>query len=261
MSPAWCSFCVLRENSGTRHRVTVTKCLQDTLTEDCWGAPNLSFKRVFTPAHLCIGVFTISCFSLCYCSKPTKSLSPAEILEALLDLPPYPSPPMTEENESNESYQLIVQGCTAPELVLLGYKNMIQKLINRKVEAISIEGDLQWILSEHGTIITLTVVPEDTLAFVIDDEHYGKHYVTAGWVIPKGRAAEINTESEYVRWDRDGNDLLCSARIVTNTFRSFISSTGEGWLSANCIVLDFIYAEWDAHGHGFYESSTGSGSW
>ena len=168
---------------------------------------------------------------------------------------------MTEENESNESYQLIVQGCTAPELVLLGYKSAIQRLVRKEIEANNIEGDWQWILSEYGTILTLTVVPKDTLAFVIDDEHAGKHYVTVGWILPKGRAAEIIMESEFVKWDRDANDLSCSARIVTNTFRSFISSTGEGWLSANSLVLDFIYAEWDAHGHGFYESSTGSGSW
>ena len=206
--------------------------------------------------YLFIGFVILNCTSLIACSKPTKPLSPAEILEALLDLPPYPSPPMTEENESNESYQLIVQGCTAPELVLLGYKSAIQRLVRKEIEANNIEGDWQWILSEYGTILTLTVVPKDTLAFVIDDEHAGKHYVTVGWILPEGRAAEIITATEYVKWDRDANDVWCTAKIVQSIMKSFIASSGEGWLKAGV-----FYAEWDAHGHGYYTTGGQKYEW
>ncbi len=194
-----------------------------------------------------LGLVILICTSQNGCSKPTKPLSADEILEALLDLPPYPSPPMTEENVSNESYQLVAQGCTGPNLVLLGYKSKIQRLISKEIEAINIEGDWQWISSEYGTTITLTVVLKDTLTFVMDDEHDGKHYVTVGWILPKGRAAEIITATEYVKWNRDDNDLSCTAKIVQSIMKSFIASSGEGWLKAGS-----FYAEWDAHGHGYY---------
>ena len=216
----------------------------------------MSFKQTYTLSHLCIGIFIISCFPLCSCSKPTKPLSPAEILEAMLNLPPYPSPPLTDENASNESYQLVADGCTGPELVLLSYKSWIQRLISKEIEAINIEGDWQWMLSEYGMIFTLTVVPKDTLTFVIDFEQYNQHRETNGWILPKGRAAEIITATEYVKWDRDDNDLWCTAKILQSIQRSFIASSGEGWRRAGV-----FYAEWDAHGHGYYTTGGQKYEW
>ncbi len=167
---------------------------------------------------------------------------------------------MTDENASNESYQLVVVSCKAPELILLGYKSWIQRLISKEIEAINIEGDWQWILSEYGSTLTLTVVPKDTLTFVMDLEEYDQHREINGWILPKGRAAEIITETEYVKWNIDANDLSCSAKIVQSSFKSFISSSGEGWLRTSS-TLEFFYAEWDAYGHGYYTTGGQKYDW
>ncbi|MGY5877000.1 MAG: hypothetical protein RTU30_14715 [Candidatus Thorarchaeota archaeon] len=201
--------------------------------------------------------------SLTACSKPTKSLPPNEIVEALLDLPPYPNPPLTEENTSNESYQAAVNHCNGADYWLLWYKSMIQRFLVNEIEAVNSNGDWQWILSEYGSTHTLTVVPKDTLTFVLDVELYGgRHIKTVGWIIPDGYAAEIITEGEHVRWNRDANGLWFTAGSMTNPVRSFISPSGQGWLSWSATIENnYIRIVWDGQGHGYYESSYGSGSW
>jgi hypothetical protein len=207
------------------------------------------------------------------CSKPTQPLSPNEIVEVLLDIPPYPSPPLTEDNASNESFLVVVNQCNGADYSLLGYKSRMQRLLVNKVEAVNIEGNWQWILNEYGSITTLTVVPKDTLSFVLDVEHYGRHFITVGWIVPNGRAAEIIVEGgplqeEYLSWNWVANDLWFSCGIRRNPVRSFMSSTGQGWLAWDgwygqmTLTEHYFYAAWNSYGHGYYESSQwGSGSW
>lgn len=190
----------------------------------------------------------------------------------LIDFPPYPSPPLTEDNASNESFQAVVNHCK-DDLSLLGYKSSIQRLLVNEVEAVNSEGDWQWILNEYGTTTTLTVVPKDTLTFVLDVEHNGRHFITVGWVLPNGRAAEIIVEGgplqeEYLSWNWVANDLWFSrGSSRRNPVRSFMSSSGQGWLawdgySGQMIFTErYVHAAWDSYGHGYYESSWGSGNW
>jgi len=213
-----------------------------------------------------LGLTILICTSLIACSKPTKPLSPNEIVEALLDLPPYPSPPLTEENASNESYQAVVRECNVADYLLLGYRSKMNRFLVNEVEAVHIEGSWQWIFHEYGLTLTLTVVPKDTLSFIINDEHDGRLFVTEGWIVPNDYAAEIITEWEHVRWNKDANGCWLTVGSMPNPLRSFISSSGQGWLAwegYDFSHLSEIYfrAVWDGYGHGYYESSWGSGNW
>ena len=148
-------------------------------------------KHSYVIVHLFTGIITVACLQVFSCSKPTKPLSPDEILEALLDLPPYPSPPLTDENASNESYQIVVQTCESPEVVLWGYRSWIQAFIGQEIEANSIEGGWRWVLNGWGMVITLTVVQSDTLIFQMDRNNSGEHFITNGWVIPGSCATSL----------------------------------------------------------------------
>ncbi len=122
-------------------------------------------------------------------------------------------------------------------------------------------GSLRWILNTKADTLTLSVIPGDTLYFNMDWKRDGSHY--EGWIIPGGVAAHLSFETEFVKWIKGPNELSCSARILVTSFKSYDSKSTGGWASANDIIvnLEVFSAEWDAYGHGSYQSLTESGSW
>jgi len=237
------------------------------------GEPSRFFYYVSVPSFIVL-VF-LTCFPLNSCSKPEKGVNPDsgidpnEVLALLLGIPPVPTPPETEFNSQNQSFQLTLGYCQdVAEYRYTSYDMWIQSLIDTNATTSARQDTVMWILphSDGLSAYTLRVVTGDTLKFRLEwvgpAYQHGPSSWHEGWIVPAKSSGYINTETGIPMmywWVENEYSVISCQRMWSYVL--YDSIYGGGALYISEMNTGIFQAHWDTIGHGHCWGIGNSGDW
>ena len=205
------------------------------------------------------------CLTLSSCSKPTKQLSPDEILELLMDRPEVPSPPATAANVTTTGFQLTYDYSQFLDGYASEFDFWILDVIEKEIVPTKSGNTIEWEISTSFGIWVLSVIRADTIEYRLDrvsGEGVGSWYFR-GWVYRSNNTARFQWTDDYIEWLVDSFGRTVKANIHSTQFTVNDTTNGGGYLSVNNIPLAIMEfeASWDTEGNGTYSGMYGSGHW
>jgi hypothetical protein len=227
-------------------------------------------NRLFQYARYAYVILSIclilhSCLSLSSCSKPTKQLSPDEILVLLMDRPEVPSPPAMAANDTATGFLLTNEYSQFLDSYASSLDNWISDVIEEEIVPTKSGNTFEWEIIKPYGVWNLTVIRADTIEYRLDQvsgEGVGSWYFR-GWVYRSNNTARFQWTDDYIEWLKDSFGRTVKAYIFSRRYTVNDTTNGGGYLSVNNIPLQIMVfeASWDTEGHGTYSGIHGSGHW
>ena len=208
------------------------------------------------------------------CDSPTRTSEANQILQKLLNVPEFTGPLQTIENSSNPGFVLTQERVENMVGALHRYRSDIEPFLEDGIEPIKENQTYQWARPDpdrEDVEYILTVTNGDTLEIRVEYKGWWyEGYYYEGIVIPRQKFGMVTAVNEMwgMLWQETsiGNEFFLHGFIDSiwhgNSYSLVDSLSGGGSYEHYDGVSYPFKAQWDAHGHGSWDSfEHGTGEW